>query len=189
MTPFWLAARNVNVDMMQLLLDGGADSSLASNDGTTPLMAAAGLTQVQGPRARRGDVSSFYSNWGEDDSVRAATFLVQRGADVNAVNEAAQTALHAAAYMGANSLVAFLVDRGARLNGQDAQGQTPFRIAEGHLNVAGQGVTDWPKTAALLRQLGADIELGVDGRTMLRQYEKATQPASSIAKPTGLDPR
>src|SRR6202011_5711921 len=92
-TPFWLAARNVNVDMMQLLLDGGADPSLASNDGTTPLMVAAGLTQVQGPRARRGDVSSFYSNWGEDDSLQAVTFLVQRGADVNAVNEAAQTAL------------------------------------------------------------------------------------------------
>ena len=82
MTPFWLAARNVNVDMMRLLLDGGADSSLAGSDGTTPLMVAAGLTQVQGPRARRGDVSSFYSNWGEDDSLQAVKFLVQRATNV-----------------------------------------------------------------------------------------------------------
>jgi ankyrin repeat protein len=173
-TAFWLAAKNVNVELMQRLLDAGADPALANNEGTTPLMAAAGLTQVQGPRARRGDVSQFYSNWGEDDSLHATTLLVQLGADVNVVNEAGQTALHGAAYMGANSVARFLVDRGAKLDAQDAQGQTPFRIAEGHLNVAGQGVTAWPKTAALLRELGANSHLGVDGRTMLRQY--AVQP-------------
>lgn len=188
-TPFWLAAKNVNVEMMQLLLGAGANPSLTTADGTTPLMVAVGLTQVQGPRARRGDVSSFYSNWGEDDSLHAAELLVQRGADVDAVNEARQTALHGAAYMGANSLVQFLVDRGAKLNAQDAQGQTPFRIAEGHLNVAAQGVTDWPKTAALLRQLGADINLGVDGRTMLRRYGKTSEATSSSPAPERVQPR
>jgi hypothetical protein len=178
-TAFWLAAKNVNVEMMQILLDGGADPSLTPVDGTTPLMVATGLTQVQGPRARRGDVSSFYSNWGEDDSLRAVQFLVQHGAAVNAVNQAHQTALHGAAYMGANSVVTFLIDHGATLNAQDGQGQTPFRIAQGHLNVAGQGVTDWPKTAALLQQLGADVSLGVDGRTMLRRYVKTSDSTTS----------
>jgi ankyrin repeat protein len=178
-TAFWLAAKNVNVEMMQILLDGGADPSLTPVDGTTPLMVASGLTQVQGPRARRGDVSSFYSNWGEDDSLRAVQFLVHHGAAINAVNQAHQTALHGAAYMGANSVVTFLIDHGATLNAQDRQGQTPFRIAEGHLNVAGQGVTDWPKTAALLRQLGADVSLGVDGRTMLRRYVKTSDSTTS----------
>jgi len=67
-------------------------------------------------------------------------------------------------------VVRFLVDRGAKLNVQDAQGQTPYRIAEAHLNIAGQGVTEWPETATLLRALGADTTLGVDGRTMLRKY-------------------
>jgi hypothetical protein len=56
------------------------------------------------------------------------------------------------------------------VNVQDAQGQTPYRLAEGHLNVAGQGVTEWPNTAAILREVGADTTLGVDGRTLLRQY-------------------
>lgn len=171
-TPFWLAARSVNVDILRALADGGADPSLTTDNGTTPLMAAAGLTQVQGPRARRGDVSQFYSNWGESDSLDSVRFLIQLGADVNATNHSRQTALHGAAYMGGNPIIQLLVEQGARLNPQDAQGQTPFRIAEAHLNVASQGVSEWPKTAALLRQLGADTALGFDARTILRRYDK-----------------
>jgi ankyrin repeat protein len=176
-TPFWLAAKNVNVEIMRMLAEHGANVALANAEGTTPLMAAAGLTQVQGPRARRGDVSQFYSNWGEADSLQAVDYLLGLGADLNAVNEARQTPLHGAAYMGSNALVQRLVERGAKIDAQDAQGQTPYRIAEGHLNVAAQGVTEWPKTAALLKTLGADTSLGVDGRTMLRRYvNTATSP-------------
>jgi ankyrin repeat protein len=180
-TPFWLAAKNVNVEVLRMLVRAGAQPTLANADGTTPLIAAAGLTQVQGPRAKRGDVSQFYSNWNEPESLQTVDYLLGLGAEINAKNEAGQTALHGAAYMGGMALVQQLVDRGARLNAQDAQGQTPYRIAEGHLNVAAQGVTDWPKTAALLRTLGADTTLGVDGRTMLRQYPKAaaSKPAAS----------
>jgi ankyrin repeat protein len=169
-TPFWLAAKNVNVDIMRMLAEHGADPTLANAEGTTPLMVAAGLTQVQGPRARRGDVSQFYSNWGEADSLQAVDYLLGLGADVNGANQARQTPLHGAAYMGSNALVQRLIERGATIDVQDAQGQTPYRIAEGHLNVAAQGVTEWPKTAALLKTLGANTSLGVDGRTMLRRY-------------------
>jgi ankyrin repeat protein len=91
--------------------------------------------------------------------------------------------------MGANSVVSFLIDHGATLNAKDAQGQTPYRIAEGHLNVAGQGVTDWPKTAALLRQLGADVSLGVDGRMMLRRYVKTSDSTTSAPAAPPAAPR
>ena len=169
-TPFWLAARNVNVPMLRILLEHGADPTLTSTGGVTPLMVAAGLTQVQGPRANRGEVSQFSTNWGPEDSAEAVEFLIAHGADVNATNPSGQTALHGAAYMGADAVVRLLVRHGAKLNVQDAQGQTPYRLAESHLNVAGQGVTEWPTTAATLREVGADTTLGVDGRTMLRQY-------------------
>ena len=172
-TPFWLAARSVNVPIMRALLEDGADPSLTSDGGVTPLMVAAGLTQVQGPRARRGDVSQFYSNWGPADSLETVTFLIALGADINAVNPSGQTALHGSVYMGADAVVRLLVQNGAKLNVQDSQGQTPYRLAEGHLNVAGQGVTEWPKTAAVLRELGADASLGVDGRAMLREYVRS----------------
>ena len=176
-TPFFLAARLVNVPMMKLLAEAGADTAPLLPNGTTPLMVASGLTQVQGPRARRGDVSQFYNNWNEDDSLESARFLVALGADVKAANQSGQTALHGAAYMGGISVVRFLVERGATLDVQDTQGQTPYRIAEGHLNIAGQGVTEWPETAALLRGLGANTTLGVDGRTMLRRYGNAVDAA------------
>jgi ankyrin repeat protein len=169
-TPFWLAARNVNVPMLRILLEHGADPTLTSTGGVTPLMVAAGLTQVQGPRANRGEVSQFSTNWGPEDSAEAVEFLIAHGADVNATNPSGQTALHGAAYMGADAVVRLLVRHGAKVNVQDAQGQTPYRLAEGHLNVAGQGVTEWPNTAAILREVGADTTLGVDGRTLLRQY-------------------
>jgi len=169
-TPFWLAARNVNVPMLRILLEHGADPTLTSATGVTPLMVAAGLTQVQGPRANRGEVSQFTTNWGPEDSAEAVEFLIAHGANVNATNPSGQTALHGAAYMGADAVVRVLIRHGAKVNVQDAQGQTPYRLAEGHLNVAGQGVTEWPKTAAIFRELGADTTLGVDGRTLLRQY-------------------
>jgi uncharacterized protein len=85
---------------MQALLEGSADPRLASDSGATPLMVAAGLTQVHGPRARRGDVSQFYSNWGPVDSLEAVKFLIALGADVNAATRSGQTPLHGAAYMG-----------------------------------------------------------------------------------------
>ena len=70
--------------------------------------------------------------------------------------------------MGANDVVAYLAAEAADLDTQDAEGQTAFRIAEAHLNVASQGISQWPETAALLGRLGADTTLGVDGRVMLR---------------------
>jgi ankyrin repeat protein len=172
-TPFWLAAKYVNVPVMKALIAAGADPSLTLGDGSTPMMAAAGLTQFEGPHSRRGDVSTFRTNWDEDDGLEAVRLLVDLGADVNATNRVGQTALHAAAYLGADRIVRFLVAHHANLNAQDQQGQTPFRVAQAHLNVSAQGVTHNRETAQLLRELGADTRLGVDGEDLLRQLQRA----------------
>lgn len=176
-TPFWLAAKHVNVEVMEMLRAAGADTTLTNDNGTTPLMVAAGITQIQGPRAQRGDVSQFYSNWGEADALDAIRYLLDRGAPVDARNASGQTALHGAAYMGGKTLATFLLDKGAAIDVQDSQSQTPYRLAEGHLNVASQGVTSWPDTATLFKTRGANTTLGVDGRTMLRQYVAASGSA------------
>lgn len=184
-TPFWLAAKNVNVVVMEMLRAAGADMNLTNDTRTTALMVAAGVTQIQGPRARRGDVSQFYSNWGEADAQAAVTYLLDRGASITTRNASGQTALHGAAYMGGKALTTALLDRGASIDAQDAQGQTAYRLAEGHLNVASQGVTAWPETADLLKARGANTALGVDGRTMLRQYvtaHGATPPTATPAR-------
>jgi len=189
-TPFWLAARFVDLPIMSTLLAAGANPFLPSADGTTPLMLAAGLSQIEGPQGRRADASRpwYYSGWNERRGLEAVKLLVELGADVNAGSSAAvnaearmvasdfpagvgHTALHGAAYIGANSIVRFLVEHGAALNARDKLGQTPYRIAEGHTS-AGAAFYQRPETAALLRTLGADTTLGVNAQQRVREGSK-----------------
>jgi ankyrin repeat protein len=47
-TPFYVAAKNGDAPLMRVLLDGGADGTISTNAGITPLMAAAGLDYWEG---------------------------------------------------------------------------------------------------------------------------------------------
>ena len=58
-----------------------------------------------------------------------------------------------AAYLGANSVVQCLFDKGATLDVVARDGRTPLRVAEGVEN--GHSFAAQPHTAALLRTLGA----------------------------------
>ena len=152
-TPFWLAAKFADLDLMRLLAEQGADTRLTNEGGTTPLMVAAGIGWVDGSD-RYGRVKF------NDDPVRrerhdleAVELAVELGGDVDAVNDHGQTAMHGAAYMGGDTIVRFLADQGARVDVADNNGRTPLSIAEG-LYVGGTFQVR-PTTAALLRQLGA----------------------------------
>ena len=77
------------------------------------------------------------------------------GADINAVNENGDTALHGAAWRErADSIVQFLVDRGADVDAKNNRDWTPLVIAEG-VDTGGNYIRS-ETTAALLRTLGAD---------------------------------
>src|SRR5262249_49798212 len=141
-TPLWVAAYAANggssaqsgfggsentessAEIIQALLGAGADLRLTTDDGTNPLMVAAGLgraTYTPGkPRANASPSA--------EEAVKA---LLDAGADVNAVNEADFTALHGAAFRGLNEVAQILVERGANIDARDFRGRTPFRLAEG----------------------------------------------------------
>jgi ankyrin repeat protein len=169
-TPLWVAAFSSNggglfgedanyqfdssAEIMKALLDAGADHRIGTDDGTTPLMAAAGIGhRSYQPRLPRGERSP--------NAEAAVRVLVEAGADVKAVNEADYTALHAAAFRGWNEIVEYLVQHGARIDARDYKGRTPFRIAEG--TKQSFQFQAWPETAELLRRLGADTGLGIPG--------------------------
>ena len=139
-TPFWLAAKNGDVATMRILLAGGADPNLPSENGTTPLLVAAGLGQTD---------SRMVS---EERLLEAVKFLVERGADVNAVNRNGQNAIHGAAGVSADAVLQFLADRGAQINLKDKQGRTPLDVTK---NIQRPRLS----TAALLRKLGAEDRL------------------------------
>jgi ankyrin repeat protein len=161
-TPLWLAAFAANVSVMEALLKAGADLTLTSDDGTTPLMVAAGLGRCTfNPALQRGTRST-----GAEDAV---TLLLDAGADVNAVNEADFTALHGAAYRGLNEVIKILVDRGANINARDYRGRTPYRIVEG--SKQSFQFQAYPETAAFMKSLGADTRMGVPGTVQERMRD------------------
>jgi len=90
-------------------------------------------------------------------ALEAVKVAVEHGADVNAANEDGQTAMHMAAFTGADGAVQFLADRGANVEVQDTRGETPWSMAAGLTTVLryrGQyGAHE--STATLLQKLGA----------------------------------
>jgi ankyrin repeat protein len=161
----------MNVDVIRLLLGSGASPRLTTDDGTTPLMAAAGLGRCTNERTlRRGRRLPL-----AEEAVR---LLLDAGADVNAVNEADFTALHAAAYRGLNEVIQILVERGARLDARDFRGRTPFRLAEG--NKQAFYFQEYPDTAAFLVTLGANPRVGLPGMVQERQRDVT---AASVTNP------
>ena len=123
-TPFFLAARTADVEMMRLLVDLGADPMIANEDGTTPLMAAAGA----------GTYSPGEDPGLESEALDAVKLALALGNDVNVVDKNGNTAMHGAAYKQLPSVVKFLSEHGARVdiwNRKNSLGWTPLRIAAG----------------------------------------------------------
>ena len=90
----------------------------------------------------------------EAQVLEAVQLLVEEtGADVNFVSDVGETAMHAAAYRGANNVVQYLFDQGAQLDVIAKDGRTPLRVADGV--EYGNSFATHPHTAELLRQLGA----------------------------------
>lgn len=123
-TPFLLACRNADLEMMKLLVELGADPHKPNADGSTPLMAAAGLG-CYAPDEEAGT---------EDECVAACEYLLSLGADVNAVDKKNQTAMHGAAYKSLPKVAKLLAAKGAKIevwNQKNNRGWTPLLIAQG----------------------------------------------------------
>jgi ankyrin repeat protein len=162
-TPFLLASAAADLNAMRTLVEArakplvgtvispkefnkeghGDDNQIQGN--ATPLMAAVGM-------GRQDD----FGREEERRALEAAKILVDLGADVNQATETGWTPLHAAAFLGADTLIEFLASKGANINAKNGCGQTPLSLAEG-TDARGllQRVTPHPKTAQLLRRLGA----------------------------------
>ena len=160
-TPLLRAARAGDTRVVKLLLEHGALVDLPSNNGDTPLMAAAGVDF--GLRVTRG------RNRTKEDVLATMQVLVDAGADVNARNMAEpgtgdkpyegvtsaarvgnyqfrlrgaqvpspnavphRTALHGAAQRGYDYVVKFLAEHGAELDARDVNGKTPLDLAMGN---------------------------------------------------------
>ena len=140
-TPFLIAAKAFDADLMRLLVEHGADPSVKSGIGSTALMLAAGA-EVAHPTE---DSGTF------EDSLAAVKVALELGNDVNAVNEHGNTALHNAAFIGALNVIEFLVDNGATLDVKNQKDMTPLDRA--HIDYHAGQISVQPEAEELLRQL------------------------------------
>src|SRR5207253_2587229 len=136
------ASKACDLAVIRLLIDAGADATLTLKDRTTMAMLAANGTP-------------------EPKALEAVQLLVDRGVDVNAFNANGQTILHNAAGRGANSIVRYVAQKGAKLDRRDKQNRTALDVAlgvggGGRRGGGGRGAAQAnEQTAALLRELMA----------------------------------
>jgi len=158
-TPFYVAAKNGDAPLMRVLLDGGADGTIPTYAGITPLMAAAGLDYWE------GEAPGPFAGLSEAERLEAVKLAVASGNDVNAqanfgdyqmVGEPEYTRLYyprniddllelgvgdprwsgstpliGAVISGQPSIVQYLLDHGARPDVKTKLGWTPLTVAEG----------------------------------------------------------
>ena len=131
-----------DVDMVNFLLDKGADIELLDNNQETPL---------------------FHAAYGNVDAVRA---LVKRGANINAVDKYGNTPLH---YTGDSMVTTYLLMVGIDPNAQNKYQETPLHIAVATDDLA-EDITreDAIKKIEALLEYGADVNIkNDDGDTPL----------------------
>jgi len=143
-TPFLLAARTGDAELMRLLAELGADTLHPNEDNTTPIMVAAGVGT---------------SNPGEDpgtepEVLEAVKVALVLGGDLNGVDDNGETVMHGAAYKHLPTVATFLAEAGADIdiwNQPNAQEWTPLGIVEGVHR--GMNIQSSAPTAAAIRQL------------------------------------
>ena len=186
-TPFLLAAQTGDLPLMKLLLDLGADPSLANAERCTPLLAAAGVGVIGAGEETAGT---------EEEALQAVEWLLKRGADINAVDDDGKTAMHGAAYKSWTKMVQFLAGNGADVkiwNRKNKRGETPLMIAQGHRP---GNFRPSPETEAVIRRVlrAAGVEPPANTPAKPDKRDEDTPNSNTAPKGSGtpagdLDPR
>jgi ankyrin repeat protein len=152
-TPFWRAAQVGDLAAMRLLVANGADPSIPTTQGITPLLVLSGSgfngDSVTAPEGRmpairymveelHADVNALDEKGGENTSI------VQR-------STRGYTAVHNAAMRGDNEMILYLVSKGARVDLVGKNGMTTADMANGPR----ERIQPFPETITLLVSLGA----------------------------------
>jgi ankyrin repeat protein len=158
-TAFWVAANNGDAPLMRILLEGGADPSIPSRFGVTPLMVAAGLNYYE------GESPGPFTGTSEAERLDAVKIALAAGNEVNAKADFGDyemtgdpaytllyyplniddlvdlgvgdprwdgcTALHGSILTGQPSIVRFLLEQGADIDATCDLGWTPLMLARG----------------------------------------------------------
>jgi ankyrin repeat protein len=177
-TPFYVAAKNGDIELMRLLVEFKADPHITTLTGVTPLMVAAGLDTWEGetpgpftgvPEAERLEAVKFAVSLGADVNARAnfgdypmegdvAYTLLYYPHNIDALVELGvgdprwngSTPLIGAIMSNQPSIVQYLVDQGADVRAKTTLGWTPLDVAEGVFCCNAK--KEFPAAAAIIRK-------------------------------------
>lgn len=177
-TPFAMAAKASDIELLRLLHSLGADPMIRNDVGTTPLMAAVGV-QMFAPGEDTHD---------DADTIECAKFLLSLGIPVNATNKYGETALLGSVGRGPIPLVKLLLDNGASFDVKDLFGWTPLVAVEWGKNWGGNQVKN-PEMAKFLRdemtKKGVSLDRPSDDELYERMYGPCGHGANINPAPPG----
>ena len=132
-TPFWLAAKYTEVNIMRFLAAAGADPLLSPENGMPPLLAAAGAGWNTQRMDRRDqgigvDAARRLLEAGERPTREGTKLALELGNDVNAIDPEGNTALHTAVRLAYSSVVDLLVKHGGKLDFENNDGRSPLDL-------------------------------------------------------------
>jgi ankyrin repeat protein len=181
-TPLLRASLSGDLTVVRLLLAHGADPKIPTFDHTTPLMTAAGVGWADGTIHEHS----------EDETLEVVKLLLGLGSEINLANDHGITALHGAAYKGANKVVQFLVDHGADLAAQDkgedygfgvsSVRMTPLNWAEG-VPIGMSSAIYHDDTVALMTRLMKERGIPIVSNTFRGQKGEGYQFGAGVADP------
>ena len=136
-SPLHHASEGGHTAVVELLLESGADVEAIDRDGRSPLHTAAqhGRLEALESLLRAGGNPGLHDTEYENTPLHLAArgnhhqlmqALLQRGAYINALNEAGRTPLHVAAAHGHLEMVQELIAAGADVDYRDHDGETPL---------------------------------------------------------------
>ncbi len=193
-TPLDHAVLSGHADVAAVLLDHGANPDARGYCSVMPLHRAAqkGRTDLArllldhgaNVNIKGGSIEITPLHWAATH-VEVAEFLIDKGADVNAIDKNLITPLHRAALGSGSKVAKILIDKGADVNAKDSRGRTPLHDAAGYGNdqmvelliergaqvdvkdkrgttalySAASGTKDSKETVELLLAAGADINI------------------------------
>ncbi|MBN2182486.1 MAG: ankyrin repeat domain-containing protein [Sedimentisphaerales bacterium] len=160
-TPLHLASGKGHTEIVEFLLNHGANTELETCTGHTPMMLAA-----------------WYARDGKYETIKT---LLEHGAKVNHKNEDGGTALHLAAMYSGKEVMNLLISYGADVNARDKDQTTPLHKAAMLNNI---------EASKALVEHGADIFVKrYPSEETLRSYPSSRHTMNKTAKEIALKAR
>lgn len=136
-TPLHMAAGNNQLELVKLLLDSGSSVFERDIEGKSPIYFASDkeLIDILVNLGNDVDDRDFSRNTPifhaiNEGRIKAAINLIAKGADLHATNGSGQNLLHVSAFKGYHLLALDLVKDGVSPYKIDANGKTPFALAQ-----------------------------------------------------------